>query len=567
MGKNSIERGSRDHWTFSPKEIAEAQAAFTRERSQQREGQPGQPPPSDAPQRGGFGASQPLKYYEMLRTADKRDPRGYIIPADQPDFLTATKFVNALIKTGVTIHRATGEFQAGGKSYPAGSYVVKAAQAFRPHVMDMFEAQDHPNDFAYPGGPPVPPYDSAGWTLAYQMGVKFDRLLDGFDGPFEKVNGLIKPSAGKVTTASNAAGYIADHRVNDSFIATNRLLKDNEEVYWIKQPFNAGSKTYPAGAIFFPAKASTLTRLQKIATELGLNFEATATKPAGEVFKLRPVRIGLWDRYGGSMPSGWTRWLLEQFEFPFTVVYPQTLDAGDLAAKFDVLIFVTGAIPGAGGGGFGGRGGGGGFGGGDVEPGGGGPGGRAESLPAEFRGWLGNVSIGKTVPQLRQFLEAGGSIITVGTSTSLGYHAELPIANALVERSPDGTERPLAREKLYIPGSILQASVDNTNPLAYGMPEKIDLFFDNSPVFRLKPEAALKGVKPVAWYDSDKPLRSGWAWGQKYLQDGVAVIEAQVGKGRLFMFGPEITFRAQPHGTFKFLFNGIYYGRAETVKF
>jgi len=569
MGKNAIERGGRDNWTFTPKEIADAQAMFAKERGQQqgRESnreQSAEQPSGDTPNRSRFGGTQPLKYYEMLRAPDKRDPRGYVIPSDQPDFLTAMKFLNALIKTGVSIHRATGEFKAGGKSYPAGSYVVKAAQAFRPHVMDMFEPQDHPNDFAYPGGPPIPPYDNAGWTLAYQMGVKFDRILDGFDGPFEKINGLIMPAAGKVTTAPAAIGYLTSHEVNDSFIATNRLLKDNEEVYWIKQPFNApssaGGKTYPAGTIFIPAKPSTQAKLQKIAAELGLNFEAIAVKPSGEMLKLRAPRIGLWDRYGGSMPSGWTRWLLEQFEFPFTVVYPQTFDAGDLAGKFDVLIFVTGAIPArdARGGGESGAGG--------EEPAFFGRMPRPEDIPEEFRGWLGNVTVGRTVPQLRKFLEAGGSIITVGSSTSLGYHVALPIANALTERLTDGTERPLSREKLYIPGSVLQASVDNTTPLAYGMPEKIDFFFDNSPVFRLKPDAALKGVKPVAWFDSDKPLHSGWAWGQKYLQDGVAVVEANVGKGKLFMFGPEITFRGQPHGTFKFLFNGIFYGRAESVK-
>ena len=139
------------------------------------------------------------------------------------------------------------------------------------------------------------------------------------------------------------------------------------------------------------------------------------------------------------------------------------------------------------------------------------------------------------------------------------------MANALVEKTASGDDRPLGRDKYYIPGSLLQVSLDNTNPLAYGMPEKADVFFDNSPVFRLKPEAALKGVKPVAWFDNGAPLRSGWAWGQKYLQDGVAVIDASVGKGRLFMYGPEIAFRAQPHGTFKLLFNGIYLGRAETV--
>ncbi|NOT61009.1 MAG: peptidase, partial [Acidobacteria bacterium] len=149
---------------------------------------------------------------------------------------------------------------------------------------------------------------------------------------------------------------------------------------------------------------------------------------------------------------------------------------------------------------------------------------------------------------------------------SMGYHAGLPIANALVERNSDGTERPLARDKFYVPGSLLRVSVNNAHPLAYGLPDKVDVYYDNSPVFRLKPDAALKGVNAVAWFDSDKPLHSGWAWGQKYLQDGTAVVEASVGKGKLFLYGPEIAFRAQPHGTFKFLFNGIYYGSAESVK-
>ena len=239
-----------------------------------------------------------------------------------------------------------------------------------------------------------------------------------------------------------------------------------------------------------------------------------------------------------------------------TVVYPPALDAGDLAGKFDVLIFVDGGIPARDGGGGGGRGGGGeGFGG-MPDP---------QSIPAEFRDRLGNVTVARTVPQLRQFLEAGGAILTIGSSTGFAYTTGLPIANALMEKQQDGSDRALTREKFYVPGSILQVRVDNTDPLAYGMPDKVDVFFDNSPVFRFRPEALMKGVSPVAWFDSDKPLRSGWAWGQKYLQDGVAVAEARVGKGKLFLFGPEIAFRGQPHGTFKFLFNGIYYGGAEPV--
>ena len=114
----------------------------------------------------------------------------------------------------------------------------------------------------------------------------------------------------------------------------------------------------------------------------------------------------------------------------------------------------------------------------------------------------------------------------------------------------------------YVPGSILEARIDHTHPLAYGMDSRAMVFYDESPAFRLQPEAALKGVKPVAWYDSPTPLRSGWAWGQQYLDQAVSIIEAPVGKGHVVLFGNEVNWRAQPHGTFKLLFNGIYYGSA-----
>ena len=559
MGKNSIERGSRDNWTVHPRLIAEVNDAIAKDNAQAGGNQQGgrrgggdAAPAGDTAGAQAFARGAPLKYYEMLRNPALRDPRGYVIPPDQPDFLTAIKFINTLVKNGVTIHRATGSFQAAGKTYPAGSYVIKTAQAFRPHVMDMFEPQDHPDDIPYPGGPPTPPYDSAGWTLAYQMGVAFDRVMDGFEGPFEKLTGFAKPPAGNVSNSSGAAGFLLSHRMNDAFIAINRLLASNEEVYWLKQPLAAAGRSYEAGSIYIPAKPSTLPKLQKLADEIGLSFEGINAKPSGEALKLRPLRVGLWDRYGGSMPSGWVRWLLEKFEFPFTVVYPPTLDQGDLAAKFDVLIFVDGGVPMR-----------------EARGGGENPQNRMpdpEAIPAEFRDRLGSVTLGKTVPQLRRFMESGGAVLSIGSSTSLGYHVGLPIANALVERLADASERTLPREKLYIPGSILQLKVDANDPLAYGVTDRVDVFFDNSPVFRLKPDAALKSVKAVAWFDGDKPLRSGWAWGQKYLQDGVAAVNANVGKGKLFLFGPEITFRGQPHGSFKFLFNGIYYGGAETVK-
>ena len=284
MGKNSIERGNRDSWTTTPRRVIAAETAVGgRGRGAATAG--GDEP--DGGGRGGRGGS-PEEFKKLLRDPATRDPRGFILPADQPDFPTATKFVNALIKTGVAVHRATGPFTVAGKSYPAGSYVVKSAQAFRPHVLDMFEPQDHPDDIPYPGGAPTRPYDNAGWTLAYQMGIKVDRVLEGFEGPFEKLNGLQKPAPGKVT-GNATAGYTFSHASNDSFAAVNRLIAAGEDVSWV----TSGPQQ---GAFFVAAKASTAAAVGKLATDLGLNFDGVPSRPSGDTFKLRKLRVALADQ-------------------------------------------------------------------------------------------------------------------------------------------------------------------------------------------------------------------------------------------------------------------------------
>jgi hypothetical protein len=554
MGKNSIERGSQDSWTISPHRLDAVEASATADR--QRAGQRG------GGQRGGnLTGDAAKKYWTMLHEPNMRDPRGYIISSDQPDFLTAIKFLNTLIKNGIEIQRASASFQLNGKRYPEGSYVIKTNQAYRPHILDMFEPQDHPDDFAYPGAPPTRPYDNTGWTLAYTMGVKFDRVLDAFDCPCRKLPiEEIKAATGKITKATSPAGYLLSHEVNDAFVAVNRLLNSNEDVYWVKNAFTANGKQWPAGTHFIAAKPSTPQKLEKLAADAGLSFEAISVKPPGEALMLQKLRIGLLDRYGGSMPSGWIRYELEKFEFPFTVVFPPVLDEGNLSQKFDVIIVPSDGIPANA---LGGNTGGGG-GGGDA-PEAGNAAANTQNVPAEYRDRVGAITAAKTFPQLKKFMEDGGAIVTIGNATDFALQLGLPLASALVEKSPDGKETRLPGTKFYVPGSVLEARVDNTNPLAFGMSDKTEFFFENNPSFKLKPDAQAKGVTPVAWFESDKPVRSGWGWGQGYLKDSVAVVDAQVGKGKLFMFGPEITYRGQPHGTFKFLFNGIYYGHTQTV--
>ncbi|MGB4959701.1 MAG: M14 metallopeptidase family protein, partial [Saprospiraceae bacterium] len=229
MGMNSIERGSKDYWALTPSKIDKMNQLIKDGQKKQNQGEQG----AEEEMQWWNRPTPSKKYYDSVMTDPAlRDPRGFIIPSDQPDFATAVTFLNTLIKTGVIVHKANMDFTVNGKKYPANSYIVKTNQAFRPHVLDLFEPQDHPNDFQYPGGPPVPPYDAAGWTLAYQMGVQFDRIMDGFDGPFEKnpVGQVLKLEA-KLPEISKAKAYLFDAGTNGSFKVVNALLKNNINVY------------------------------------------------------------------------------------------------------------------------------------------------------------------------------------------------------------------------------------------------------------------------------------------------------------------------------------------------
>jgi hypothetical protein len=360
---------------------------------------------------------------------------------------------------------------------------------------------------------------------------------------------LAKPLPGSIAGVSGTpAGYLLSHEYNDAYTLTNRLLKAGQPVYWLKSTTMAGGKTMPAGALWLPYSAATAAALETATKTLGINAVAVATAPTGAAIQLHPVRVGLIDQYGGSMPSGWTRWLFEKFEFPFTVVYPQTLDAGDLHAKFDVLVFADGSIRAA----TGGRGGGGGGFGRAMKP---------EDIPEEFRPWLGNITPTKTIPQLQAFVNDGGTLLAVGTSTSIATYMKLPLQNAPMEMVK-GELTPVPPDRFYIPGSLIKAHADTADPIAYGVPANVTVDFDSSPSFTLEPEAALSGLHAVAWYDDDNLLASGWAWGAKYINHTTAVAETPVGKGKVVLYGPEVTFRGQPHSTFKFLFNGVLDGPA-----
>ncbi len=519
MGRNSIERGSRDHWTLYPSLIRQLEPAT-----------------------GSAGVKQ---FDAVFRDPANRDPRGFILPADQDDFPRATRLINALIKSGVVVQKAAAAFTVNGRTYPAGSWVVKTDQSNRPQVIDTFEPQDHPVEYPPGGGAPIPPYrgDGSGWTLAFQMGVKFDRVLDGFDGPFERIPyGAVQPVP-PAKVEEGAAGFLISHAVNNSFVVVNRLLQAGCPVEWLRGDRTAAGPD----AFYVPAGGRAAEILRQAAKDLGVAAQPAAQKPAGPALQLAAPRIALWDIYGGSMPSGWTRWLLEQYEFKgFKVAFPQEIDAGRLRDKYDVIILVDAAFASLGG----------------VskrelpQP-------KPEDIPEQYRSWLGRLTREKSVPQLKEFMEQGGTVVTLESGTDLASYLGLPVRNVLVETDAKGKEKPLPKSKFHVPGSLLTVAVDPASAVTAGLPAHVVLNFDDNPVFELAPDAAAKGVRPLAWFDSGKPLRSGWAWGTERLMGKASAFEAKIGSGRFYAFGSDITFRGQSDGTFPLLFNALLQGAAK----
>lgn len=550
MGKRSIVRGGTDSWTVTPHRIEKLKNEGKRLNEElAKSGRDGlsEEMRMRIAWNNGVNPTVPAQLYkEILQAPEDRDPRGYIIPANQADYATAVKFVHVLQKQGIFVMKATKDFTVAGKSYPAGSFVVKADQAFRPAIRDMFEVQDHPLDLEYPGGPPKRPYDIAGWTPVVQMGVEYDPVLEGFDGPFERIGfELIKPDPAKVTGVANPAGYLVSHQINDSFILTNRLHKAGEAVFWLKNDVSVEGKSMGVGTLWIPATAKSTEIVKTAAANLGVPAVGIAAAPKGEAMKLKPVRIGLVDLYGGVMPSGWIRWMFEQYEFPYEVVFPQILDAGNLKAAYDVIVVPSSTYS------DGSRG---------RRRGASGP--DPESIPEEYRSMLGSMTENATIPPLKTFVAEGGTLLAIGSSSSIGEAMGLPVVDHLTEWDASGQRKPLDSKKFYIPGSVLRAKFDNTVPLAYGMPKNGFVFFDSNPVFERRDSETID-AKKVAWFEGTDLLFSGWALGQHYLDGGEIATSAKVGEGSLVLISFEATFRATPHATFKLFFNGLFEGQAE----
>ena len=471
---------------------------------------------------------------DAIAAGERGTPFAYVVPTDQWDPSEAVNLINVFRYSGVEVHRATQAFRAGGAEYPAGSYILYAAQAFRPHVVNLMEPQRYPEREQYPGGPPETPYDLAGWTLPLQMGVRVDRIDVRFQARTEQIPDLASVDPGSVA-GSAGYGYAFGPNSNAAFHAVNRLLAEEHTVLVSNEQFEAAGRRLPAGAFVVRTGRGVNEAVQSLAREFGLDFTGIAAAPASAMEELQLPRVGLYKAWHSRVDDqGWTLWLMEQYEFPIDTLHDRDIRAGDLS-RYDAIILpnhpgseiLLGNLPG--------------------------------TMPDEYVGGLG----AEGAAALQRFVTAGGTLIAFDASTDFPIDQfGLPVRNSVAGLPP---------ERFFVPGSLVRTDIDTGHPFGYGMQPQVAASFSQSRAFEVVrlPQAAEGGreatlaapappVEVIARYAEDDLLMSGWAMGEeRYLAGRPAMVSVGLGSGRVVLFGFRPQFRGQPHGTYKLLFNAI----------
>ena len=465
----------------------------------------------------------------------KGSPFAFVIPPDQKDVPATVKMLQTLRFGLVEVYRAKGKFTADEMEYPAGSYVIPIAQPYGRYAKTLLERQRYPDLREYPGGPPQRPYDTTAQTLPLLMGVKSAEIKAPFKTDLEKLDRIELP-AGKVEPRRKE--YLLRPDSNNAFIAVNRLLKSGVHVARSKKPFQDGGRDFPAGT--FVIRSAAVQDL----TSLGIDFYGSDL-PLADAVPLRSPRVALYKSYIPANDEGWTRWLLEQYEFPYTSVYDKDIRAGNLNSRFDVIIIphqsvaaIANGIPRS-------------------------PRVAGQTVPPEidipanlpqlvepeeFTGGMGDAG----VASLRSFVVQGGEVVTLNRASDFAIDKLNVGARNLVKSTPP--------QEFFGPGSILNIRVDSNHPLAYGVDSETAAWFEHGSAFA---PSFLSGDAPaaitVASYPNGNPLMSGWLLGSGLMENQGALMDAPLGHGHVVLFGIRPQYRGQSYATYKFLFNSLFY--------
>jgi hypothetical protein len=448
----------------------------------------------------------------------KEPPFAYVIPVRQHDLPTAATLVEKLLINGIEVHQAAEPFAANGRQYRPGSWVILMDQPFAGLVKELLEPQRYPDLRESPSGPPVLPYDVAGWTLPMQMGVEVAAVLQPVTSEqrtvLRQVEQAMLPPGGVQGTGSV---YVLSHQQNTTFKAINEILSAGGQVGFAKTG-GAESEGAEPGAVVI--SGMDRDRINEITRKNSLTAHAVPKSPDG-IISTRKPRVGLYRAWVPVIDEGWTRWILQDYGFNPVTLRNGDIQAGHLLDRFDAIVIpdasprqiLEGFAPG--------------------------------SIPGEYAGGLGEGG----VQALREFVSGGGTLIAFNNASDVVIEGlGLPVTNILAG---------LKNDQFFCSGSLLRVELrDTSHPGLWGMPRDPIVMFERGPAFEPKP--GFRGTV-LATYPRDRnPLASGYLLHPDRIQGKAAAVEAFQGKGRVYLFGFRPQWRGQSHGTYKLVFNAIY---------
>lgn len=438
-------------------------------------------------------------------------PSAFIIPKAQTDSSAMLDMVDILQTADVEIQEAKRGFVADGIQWEAGDRVVALNQPNSPFVKAVLESKRYPDIRVYPQGPLKPPYDVTAHSLPLLMGVKSTQIETPFE--IEPTSSNEKDGVSK-RRSKKAAFVLVGSSSNASVAAVNSLLAKGASLERLLHPVEAVGKIWPAGT--YLVKSEELGN-KSIDIKHNVDSGVLLLEPDIERFPLRAPRIGLYQSYIPNTEEGWTRLVLEQYGFKYESLTNDQVQNGVLADRFDTIILPHQPLR-------------------QIEL-GHGPG----AYPQEYTGGLGI----RGARALLDFTKEGGTVVAWdGAAEYLIQQFNLPITDVV---------RNVPSHAFYAPGSLLEIELVKQHPLTFGMSDTCSVMFVNSSVFEMP------GGEIVGTYVAADPLADGLLVGPQWLRNKGALVVQEVGRGRVVLMGFRPTFRGQSRGTYRLLFNALYW--------
>lgn len=459
------------------------------------------------------------------RAIEPNSPFAFLVPKNgkQRDPGSAAELLQLLRAGDVEIQEAVEDFTADGVRYPAGTYVIEIAQPFGRFAKTLLEVQHYPDLRLYPGGPPKPPYDITAHTMPLQMDVEAIRVAEPFQASLRKVE-IISCAPGGIREQGEAA-YLVAPTSNAAFRLVNHLSDHGASIGRIADGVTEAGAAGTPGT--FVVTGFSRNGIVHLARSMGVMVDAVETVPGGVRACARP-RLGLYHSWRpNAIDAGWTRLVLEDYDFSHALLRDRDLRQGNLRDRFDAIVLPSETSKQI------------------LE------GNSPSEYPVEYSGGIGDLG----AANLRRFVEAGGTLIALDAACEVAVrHLYLPVSNIL-----EG----VGHDQFYSPGSLLRLIVDPQHPIGWGYQRETVAMFVNSPAFEVSPTEAQARV--VASYPHTNQLLSGWIRGPEHIAGRAALVECQVGAGRAVLFGFRPQFRHQCRATYRLLFNAIVRSTMESA--